>query len=178
MLQPEIARQIHDSGGIRAIAISHPHFFGGIATWAEEFDAPVYIHEKDKQFVTEPNSHIQPWSGVCALSRDSSDMPESYTLCGTLSRSYPCSGKQATCGCVLRYFLRRMLDAFEITMAAALDADIIEGTEGRWDTTAGRTRALLARYEQLGHSRQLLSQAGIAGCQAWHGSIVLENSTG
>ena len=87
VLQPEIARQIHDSGGVRAIAISHPHFFGGIATWAEEFDAPVYIHEKDKQFVTEPNSHIQPWSGVCALSRDSSNMPESYTQCGTLSRS-------------------------------------------------------------------------------------------
>ncbi|CAK0757810.1 hypothetical protein CVIRNUC_002571 [Coccomyxa viridis] len=63
VLQPEIARQIHASGGIRAIAISHPHFFGGIATWAEEFDAPVYIHEKDKHFVTEPNSHIQPWSG-------------------------------------------------------------------------------------------------------------------
>ena len=73
MLQPEVARQIHGSGGIRAIAISHPHFFGGIATWAEEFDAPVYIHEKDKHFVTEPNSHIQPWSGVCALNRESSD---------------------------------------------------------------------------------------------------------
>lgn len=73
VLQPEIARQIHASGGIRAIAISHPHFFGGIATWAEEFDAPVYIHEKDKHFVTEPNSHIQPWSGVYALNRDSSN---------------------------------------------------------------------------------------------------------
>ena len=79
VLQPEVARQIHGSGGIRAIAISHPHFFGGIATWAEEFDAPVYIHEKDKHFVTEPNSHIQPWSGVCAFNRDSSDMSESYT---------------------------------------------------------------------------------------------------
>ena len=78
MLQPEVARQIHASGGIRAIAISHPHFFGGIATWAEEFDAPVYIHEKDQHFVTEPNSHIQPWSGVCALGRDSSDASQSY----------------------------------------------------------------------------------------------------
>ncbi|CAK0774518.1 hypothetical protein CVIRNUC_004176 [Coccomyxa viridis] len=63
ILQPETAKDIHSRGGIQAIAISHPHFFGGIATWAEEFDSPVYIHEKDKQFVTEPNSHIQPWSG-------------------------------------------------------------------------------------------------------------------
>ena len=90
MLQPEIARQIHASGGIRAIAISHPHFFGGIATWAEEFDAPVYIHEKDKHFVTEPNSHIQPWSGVCALSRDFSNMSK---VLHTLYRSNPCSNK-------------------------------------------------------------------------------------
>ena len=64
VLQPETARQLHELGGVQAIAISHPHFYGGIATWAEEFDAPVYIHEKDKSFVTEPNGHIQPWSGM------------------------------------------------------------------------------------------------------------------
>ena len=64
VLQPETARHLHDLGGIQAIAISHPHFFGGIATWAEEFDAPVYIHEKDKRWVTEPNTYIQPWSGL------------------------------------------------------------------------------------------------------------------
>jgi hypothetical protein len=65
ILQPDTAKDIHSRGGIQAIAVSHPHFFGGIATWADEFDAPVYIHEKDKHFVTEPNSHIQPWSGEC-----------------------------------------------------------------------------------------------------------------
>ena len=63
VLQPETAKKLHSLGGVQAIAISHPHFYGGIATWAEAFNCPVYIHEKDKHFLTEPNSHIQPWSG-------------------------------------------------------------------------------------------------------------------
>ena len=68
VLRPETARRLHELGGVQAIAISHPHFYGGIATWADEFDAPVYIHEKDKRFVTEPNSHIEPWSGLHSVS--------------------------------------------------------------------------------------------------------------
>ena len=108
MLQPEVARQIHASGGIRAIAISHPHFFGGIATWAEEFDAPVYIHEKDKHFVTEPNSHIQPWSGVCALGRDSSDASQSYACSSgavLAAASKQHSGARHVLSCLLSHTL-------------------------------------------------------------------------
>ena len=35
----------------------------GMAAWAKEFDAPVYIHAKDRQWVTEPCSKIQYWEG-------------------------------------------------------------------------------------------------------------------
>ena len=35
----------------------------GMAAWAEEFDAPVYIHAKDRQWVTEPCTKIQYWEG-------------------------------------------------------------------------------------------------------------------
>ena len=35
----------------------------GMAAWAEEFDAPIYIHAKDRQWVTEPCTKIQYWEG-------------------------------------------------------------------------------------------------------------------
>lgn len=35
----------------------------GVAAWAEEFDAPIYIHAKDRQWVTEPCSKIEYWEG-------------------------------------------------------------------------------------------------------------------
>ena len=34
-----------------------------MAAWAEEFDAPIYIHAKDRQWVTEPCSKIEYWQG-------------------------------------------------------------------------------------------------------------------
>lgn len=33
-------------GGIRAIAVSHPHELFGYAKWAVTFQCPVYIHER------------------------------------------------------------------------------------------------------------------------------------
>ena len=35
-------------GGLAAIAISHPHFYAGMATWSQAFDdCPIYIHAAD-----------------------------------------------------------------------------------------------------------------------------------
>ncbi|CAL8466599.1 g6135 [Coccomyxa elongata] len=55
--------QVHKLGGIKAIAISHPHFYTGMATWAAEFGATIYVHELDKEWVTNPSEHIQYWTG-------------------------------------------------------------------------------------------------------------------
>src|SRR5262249_40153546 len=30
-------------GGLKAIAISHPHFYGAMATWGRTFDCPVFV---------------------------------------------------------------------------------------------------------------------------------------
>ena len=62
-LDDDLAAQIRDLGGIRAIAISHPHFYGSMIEFAREFDAPVFIHELDREWVGRPDPLVQFWEG-------------------------------------------------------------------------------------------------------------------
>lgn len=64
ILTPETVKEVRSRGGLQAIAISHPHFYTGVAAWAGEFDVPVYIHAMDRQWVTEPCDKIQLWEGT------------------------------------------------------------------------------------------------------------------
>jgi hypothetical protein len=50
-------------GGIKAIAISHPHYYGVMIEWAHAFDAPVYIHAADRQWIARPDDAIVFWEG-------------------------------------------------------------------------------------------------------------------
>ncbi|MGI8854794.1 MAG: MBL fold metallo-hydrolase, partial [Thermomicrobiales bacterium] len=50
-------------GGIAAIAISHPHFYSSMVEWSRAFDAPIYLHADDQQWVMRPDSSIVFWSG-------------------------------------------------------------------------------------------------------------------
>ena len=43
-LDDELIRQVRELGGVSAIAISHPHFYGSMIEYAHAFGAPVYIH--------------------------------------------------------------------------------------------------------------------------------------
>ena len=43
-------------GGIQAIALSHPHFYGAMASWGRTFDCPVLVHEADRNWVVEPDA--------------------------------------------------------------------------------------------------------------------------
>jgi glyoxylase-like metal-dependent hydrolase (beta-lactamase superfamily II) len=54
-------------GGIRAIAISHPHYYSSMVEWSRAFDAPVYLHEAERQWVMRPDPAIQFWSGETHL---------------------------------------------------------------------------------------------------------------
>ena len=67
VLTADTKRRVEELGGIQAIAISHPHFYTGMADWAAAFDAPIYIHELDKQWVTQPSNHIEYWTGAFNL---------------------------------------------------------------------------------------------------------------
>jgi hypothetical protein len=62
-LDDDLAGQVERLGGISAIAISHPHFYGSMITWAHAFGAPVYIHAKDRDWVMRPDDSVIFWSG-------------------------------------------------------------------------------------------------------------------
>jgi len=62
-LDEDLASQIHGLGGIQAIAISHPHFYGSMTAVAREFDAPVYIHASDREWVARPDPLVRFWEG-------------------------------------------------------------------------------------------------------------------
>jgi hypothetical protein len=63
LLDDETAAWVDKMGGIAAIAISHPHYYSSVVEWAEAFDAPVYLHEADCQWVMRPHPAIQFWEG-------------------------------------------------------------------------------------------------------------------
>jgi hypothetical protein len=51
-------------GGLKAIAISHPHFYTTNAEWSRAFDAPVYLHAADRAWVQNPHGAIRHWDGA------------------------------------------------------------------------------------------------------------------
>ncbi len=60
----EAVDHIKSLGGLKAIAISHPHYYGAVADWSEAFGGvPVYLHGDDQQWITRPHPSIVPWSG-------------------------------------------------------------------------------------------------------------------
>jgi hypothetical protein len=51
-------------GGISAIAMSHPHFYGSMVEWSRVFDdAPIYLHADERDWVQWPDSRIVFWEG-------------------------------------------------------------------------------------------------------------------
>lgn len=54
---------IRQLGGLRAIAISHPHYYSSMVEWSRAFDAPVLLHEADRQWVMRGDPCIEFWSG-------------------------------------------------------------------------------------------------------------------
>ncbi len=49
-------------GGIRAIAICHPHFYSSMIEWSRAFDnAPIYLHASNREWVMRPDPSIVYW---------------------------------------------------------------------------------------------------------------------
>ncbi|NBJ10286.1 MBL fold metallo-hydrolase [Microvirga arsenatis] len=64
LVKEEAVERIRRMGGLKAIAISHPHFYSAMAEWSEAFGgAPVYLHEDDRSWVMNPHGAIRFWSG-------------------------------------------------------------------------------------------------------------------
>lgn len=63
-LDDDLIARVRELGGVSAIAISHPHFYGSMIEWAHAFDAPVYIHALDREWVARPDEAVVFWEGT------------------------------------------------------------------------------------------------------------------
>jgi hypothetical protein len=63
LVDDDACRAVEAAGGLHTIAISHPHYYASMVTWAERFDARVLLHEADRQHVMRPSERIELWSG-------------------------------------------------------------------------------------------------------------------
>lgn len=52
-------------GGVRAIAVSHPHYHSSMVSWSKAFgNAPIYLHEHVRPWVMRQHPNIHYWSGA------------------------------------------------------------------------------------------------------------------
>ena len=63
LIDDATVQALRDLGGVRAIAISHPHYYSSLVEWSHAFDAPVFLHEADRKWVMRPDPGIEFWSG-------------------------------------------------------------------------------------------------------------------
>lgn len=56
-------------GGLKAIAISHPHYYSTMTEWARAFGCPVWIHEADRQWIVSPAMRCNSGRGIRCRSR-------------------------------------------------------------------------------------------------------------
>ncbi len=64
LLDDATIEAVRTMGGIRAMAISHPHYYSSMVEWSHAFDnAPVYLHAADRQWVMRPDPVIVFWEG-------------------------------------------------------------------------------------------------------------------
>jgi glyoxylase-like metal-dependent hydrolase (beta-lactamase superfamily II) len=60
----EAVEHVRSLGGLKAIAVSHPHYYGAAADWSEAFGGvPIYLHGDDRQWITRPYPAIVSWVG-------------------------------------------------------------------------------------------------------------------
>jgi glyoxylase-like metal-dependent hydrolase (beta-lactamase superfamily II) len=64
LLDDKTIAEVKGRGGIRAIAISHPHFYSSMVEWGENFDAQIFLHAADRQWVMRKSPRIQFWEGT------------------------------------------------------------------------------------------------------------------
>ena len=64
LLDDETVTAVEERGGLRAIAISHPHYYSSLVEWSRAFDdVPVYVHRDDRQWVLRPDRCVEEWAG-------------------------------------------------------------------------------------------------------------------
>jgi len=54
---------VRELGGLRAIAISHPHYYTSMQDWGRRFNCPVHLHAADSNWVMRPDGSLRHWRG-------------------------------------------------------------------------------------------------------------------
>ena len=63
LLDDETAARVDELGGISAIAISHPHYYGTMSAWSHAFgDVPIYVHAADREWLGR-RDNVELWEG-------------------------------------------------------------------------------------------------------------------
>src|SRR3546814_11564343 len=53
LVDDDTVARVREAGGIRAIAISHPHYYSGMVEWSRAFgDVPPLLHAADREWWT------------------------------------------------------------------------------------------------------------------------------
>ena len=79
LLDDDTVEAIKSRGGIRAIAVSHPHTVGSLVEWSQAFDhTPIYWHADNREWVMRSDPAFVFWEG------ESCEIIEGLTLvrCG------------------------------------------------------------------------------------------------
>lgn len=64
LLDPALVETVRALGGLRAVAISHPHYYANMVDWSRAFgDVPVYLHADDRAWVMRPDPALVFWDG-------------------------------------------------------------------------------------------------------------------
>ena len=64
MLDPATIALIEGLGGLKAIGISHPHFYTTMVEWSHAFGGvPIHLHADDQQWIMRPDPAIKLWTG-------------------------------------------------------------------------------------------------------------------
>ena len=64
LVDDETVRAVEERGGIRAIAISHPHYYSSLVDWSRAFGGvPVHVHADDREWVLRPDPCVELWEG-------------------------------------------------------------------------------------------------------------------
>ncbi|GIW07199.1 MAG: hydrolase [Dehalococcoidia bacterium] len=75
LIDDETIEAVRRLGGIRAIGVSHPHYYATIVEWSEAFEsAPIYIHADDAEWVV----HRSP--GLCLFPEETQSLFGGITL--------------------------------------------------------------------------------------------------
>ncbi|MGE0238830.1 MAG: MBL fold metallo-hydrolase [Parvibaculaceae bacterium] len=64
LVNDEAVAALDARGGLKAIALSHPHYYSVIVEWSQAFGGiPIYIHAADRKWVMRPDPAIVFWEG-------------------------------------------------------------------------------------------------------------------